>query len=145
MKVRKIIGVAFAFVLALWIAAPGARASERDQASQLTFSQSVQLPGNTVLPAGTYWFVLADSAANHNIVHVFDANWEPVATVLTNSTQIPNPTDHTRLTFAERSSNQPVLLLKWYYPGDPIGHEFVYSGALAEQTVRTVTVVGQPD
>ena len=144
MKARKIIAVVFAFALALWVAAPAARASERDQASQMTFSQAVQIPGNTVLPAGTYWFVLMDTAANRNVVQVFDVNWEPITTVIANSTEVSQPSDKTVLTFAQRSSDQPLLLLKWYYPGNSIGHEFVYSGALAEQTVRTVTVIGQP-
>ena len=48
-------------VLASLIMLPVAHADEWDQASQLTFSQSVQIPGR-VLPAGTYWFVLASRA-----------------------------------------------------------------------------------
>ena len=148
MNMRKIANVVVALVLALCFTAPVTRASQRDQATQLTFSQDIQIPGNTVLPAGTYWFALMDTAANRNVVQVFDVNWQPITTVMANSTEMSQPSDNTLLTFAQRSSNQPLLLLKWYYPGNNIGHEFVYSGAegraLAEQTVNTVTVVGQP-
>jgi hypothetical protein len=36
------------------------RADESNQAIEVKFSQSVQVPGQ-VLPAGTYWFVMADT------------------------------------------------------------------------------------
>ena len=42
------LGLALAFVMML----PSARASERDQATEITFNQSVQIPGR-VLPVGT--------------------------------------------------------------------------------------------
>ncbi len=42
------VGLALAFLML-----PVTRASEEDQATKLTFSESVQIPGR-VLPAGTY-------------------------------------------------------------------------------------------
>ena len=106
---------------------PAARATEYDHASQLTFSQPVQIPGR-VLPAGTYWFVLADtSIANRNIIHIFNSDRSTLyATVSTISAQRSQPFDHTALTFAERDSMQPSALVTWFYPGRKIGHEFVY-------------------
>ena len=50
------LGLALAFVMML----PSARASERDQATEITFNQSVQIPGR-VLPAGTFWFVVSEA------------------------------------------------------------------------------------
>ena|SRR5258706_13590277 len=47
--------ITMGLLLALVMMPPSARASERDQATEITFSQSVQIPGR-VLPAGTYWF-----------------------------------------------------------------------------------------
>jgi len=96
---------------------PAARADEYDQASQLTFSQPVQIPGR-VLPAGTYWFVLADtSIANRNIIHIFNSDRSTLyATVSTITAERRQSSDHTALTFAERDSTQPSAILDWFYP-----------------------------
>jgi hypothetical protein len=148
MKVRNIMIIVFALVMVLWFVAPVTRASEWDESSQITFSQPVQIPGNTVLPAGTYWFEIANSATDRNIVQIFDVNLRPIASVIARSTQMDQPSDDTVLTFAQRSPDQPVLLLKWFYPDNTIGHEFVYSGAIgqaiADQAVKIETVVAHP-
>ena len=49
-------GLALASLLML----PVARGTEENQATKLTFNQPVEIPGH-VLPAGTYWFVVAGS------------------------------------------------------------------------------------
>lgn len=147
MKARKAISTIFALVLALGILVPATRASERDQATQLTFTQSVQIPGNVVLPPGTYWFTIVDSQTNRNIVKVFDISWQPITTTIAVSTELARPSDNTLLTFAQRSADQPSVLLEWFYPGNTTGHEFVYGGreglALSEETVNIVTVLAQ--
>ena len=126
MNTRKAISI-LGLLLALAIILPVARADEYDQATQLTFSQPVQIPGR-VLPAGTYWFVLADtSIANRNLIHIFNADQSILyATVSTITAERARPSDHTALTFAERESTQPSAILTWFYPGRAIGHEFVY-------------------
>ena len=127
MKTRKTISI-LGLLLALAIILPTtARADEYDQASQLTFSQPVQIPGR-VLPAGTYWFVLSDtSIGNRNIIQIFNSDRSTLcATVGTISAERVQPFDHTVLTFAERDSMQPSALVTWFYPGRKIGHEFVY-------------------
>jgi hypothetical protein len=148
MTARKAFSIVFALVLSLGVLIPATRASERDQATQLTFTQSVQIPGNVVLAPGTYWFTVADSPSNRNIVRVFDINWQPITTTIAASTELARPADNTLLTFAERSADQPYVLLEWYYPGRTTGHEFVYSGregrALSEETVNFVTVLADP-
>ena len=48
-------------------------ADEWDQATKLTFSEAVEVPGQ-ILPAGTYWFTLADNDSDRNIVQVWDAD-----------------------------------------------------------------------
>ncbi len=127
MNTRKAISI-LGLLLALAIILPTtARADEYDQASQLTFSQPVQIPGR-VLPAGTYWFVLANtSIGNRNIIHIFNSDRSTLyATVGTISAERVQPFDHTALTFAERDSMQPSVLVTWFYPGSKTGHEFVY-------------------
>jgi hypothetical protein len=148
MKTRKALAIAFGFVLALGPIAPAIWGSARDQATQLTFTQSVEIPGNVVLQPGTYWFTVADSTTDRNIVRVFDQNWQPITTTMATSTQHNWTSDNTVLMFAVRSADQPNVLLKWYYPGDTMGHEFVYSGAegraISEDTTNVVTVNAQP-
>ena len=116
-----------ATMLAFLIMLPMARASEEDQATKLTFNKAVQIPGR-VLPAGTYWFILADNNADQNIIHIFSSDRSTLyATILTNNAERPKPTDNTAITFADRGSMQPETIVTWFYPGYTSGHEFVYS------------------
>jgi hypothetical protein len=134
-------------VLASLIMLPVAHADEWDQASQLTFSQSVQIPGR-VLPAGTYWFVLADTAGNRNIIQVFNSDRSTLyATVLAIAAERLQATDNTTITFAERESMHRQAIVSWFYPGHSIGHQFVYSNQenqeLARAKHQTVIVTAQ--
>jgi hypothetical protein len=123
-------------VLASLIMLPVAHADEWDQASQLTFSQSVQIPGR-VLPAGTYWFVLADSVGNRNIIQVFNSDRSTLyATVLAITAERSQPTDNTTITFAERESMPTNAIVTWFYPGHSIGHQFVYSNSESQELAR---------
>jgi len=126
MNTRKAISI-LGLLLAFAIILPVARADEYDQASQLTFSQSIRIPGH-VLPAGTYWFVLADtSIANRNVIHIFNSDRSTLyATVTTITAERAHSSDHTTFTFAERESIQPSAIVTWFYPGRKTGHEFVY-------------------
>ena len=106
---------------------PAARASEEDQATELTFNKAVQIPGR-VLPAGTYWFIAVETNTAPNIIEVFNSDRSTLyATILTTNTERSNPTDDTSITFANRGSMQPETIVSWFYPGDKSGHEFVYS------------------
>lgn len=132
-----VVGLALAFLTIL----PAARASELDQATKLTFSQSVQIPGR-VLPAGTYWFV-TEPFTDSKIVQVFSEDRLTVyASILTASAEKRVPADETSITFAERGAMEPEAIVTWFYPGQSIGHQFVYSKqqekALAQNSQRTV-------
>ncbi len=116
-----------ATMLAFLIMLPAARASQEDQATKLTFTKAVQIPGRD-LPAGTYWFILADNNVTPNIVQIFNSDRTMLyATILTINAERSNPTDDTAITFANRGSMQPETIVSWFYPGDESGHEFVYS------------------
>ena len=147
MTTRKGICVGFAIVLALAVLAPATWANERDQATQLTFSQPVQIPDHVVLQPGTYWFTVAETPGNRNVVQVFDLNWQPITVTVAASTEHAWQSDSTQLTFAQRAADQPDVLLKWYYPGNKTGHEFIYSGregrAISEDTVTVMTVYAE--
>jgi hypothetical protein len=73
--------IALAVMLAFASLVPLARADEWDQATKLTFSQSVQIPGR-VLPAGTYWFVLLDHGVDPNVVQIFNSDRSKLVAIL---------------------------------------------------------------
>lgn len=126
---RKALGTIIGGVLALALIAfvPYARADESNHASQLTFSAPIELPGNHVLPAGTYWFMAPFDVNGGQTVQIFNADRTQLILALE---VIPaermNVTDDTQLTFG-RVSNRPLMLTSWFYPGETSGHEFVYS------------------
>ena len=122
MNIRKAISI-LGLLLAVAIILPTtARADEYDQASQLTFSQPVQIPGR-VLPAGTYWFVLANtSIGNRNIIQIFNSDRSTLyATISTIAAERAQASDHSALTLAERDSTQPSAIVTWFYPGRKFG------------------------
>ena len=136
-----------ATVLAFLTTLPVARASDEDQATKLTFNKAVQIPGR-VLPAGTYWFVLAESNTSPNVVQVFNSDRSTLyATILTINAERSNSTDNTAITFADRGSMQPENIVTWFYPGNTVGHEFVYSNSeekeLAQVKQHTVIAAEQ--
>jgi hypothetical protein len=135
--------IAIALVLAFSLVLPAARADERDQATKLTFNHSVQIPGR-VLPAGTYWFVLADSASNRDIVRIFNSDRSMLyATLQTIAADRPEMTGNTAITFAEQGM-QPETIVSWFYPGSGYAHQFQYSKPVEQELARakqqTVTV-----
>jgi hypothetical protein len=123
-------------LLALVILLPSARAAQHDQATKLTFSRQVQIPGR-VLPAGTYWFVLADSLGSRNAVEIFNSDRsELYATVFTNTVETPKASNETSITFADRGQMEPETILSWVYPGLTTGHQFVYSHVEAQELAQ---------
>jgi len=140
MKTQKMF-ITLGLALAALIVLPTAKADEYDQASKLTFNKSVQIPGH-VLPAGTYWFMLAN-VNSRNVVQVFNSDRSTLyATILTVDADRPEATDKTAITFAERGM-EPETIVLWFYPGSSFGHQFLYSTPeeqeLARAKQRTVT------
>jgi hypothetical protein len=78
------LGLALALVIAGLLgaaSAQSARADEWNQETILTFSQPVEIPGQ-ILPAGRYWFILADSFSNRHIVRIFSSDWSKLYATL---------------------------------------------------------------
>jgi hypothetical protein len=129
-------------LLAFMILLPSARAAQHDQATKLTFNRQVQIPGR-VLPAGTYWLVLADNLGSRNIVEIFNSDRSKLyATVFTNNVVSLSAANETTITFAGGELMEPETILSWFYPGRTSGHQFVYSHAeeqkLAQAKQHTV-------
>ena len=133
-----------AFVLsAILFAEVYAHADEANQSTKLTFTESVEIPGQ-FLPAGTYLFKLADSN-NLNLVQIFSADGTRLyATLQTISTQRAVSTADTVVTLAQQPNGRPDALLKWFYPSDTTGHQFVYPDQeeqqLAQYRQQTIAV-----
>lgn len=105
---------------------PHATADEWDQKTIFTFSGPVEIPGQ-VLSAGTYVFKLADSSSDRNIVQVFSKDEKHLyGTFLSIPDERLRPAGKPIITFDERSAGSPEALRAWFYPGDDIGHQFVY-------------------
>jgi hypothetical protein len=146
MKINKgyiVAGLIIAFTLFFEIAA---HADALDQTTKLTFSESVQIPGQ-ILPAGTYLFKIANADDYQNIVQIFNADGSVLyATLQTISAERLKPADDTLITLAE-APGEPVTLVKWFYPGSLVGNEFVYSRDKEkelEQEKSQVIAVRQP-
>lgn len=121
-KVAFVIAFLFSAILFAEVAL---HADEWDQSTKLTFSGPVEIPGQN-LPAGTYLFKLADSN-DRDLVRVFNADGTRLyATLQTISTERPEPTGDTAVTLAEQPNGRPDAIMKWFYPGETTGHEFVY-------------------
>jgi hypothetical protein len=146
MKIHKTyiaIGLMIAFTLFFELAA---HASETDQLTKITFNQPVQVPG-LVLSAGTYLFKIPDTF-DLNVVQIFNSDGTHLyATIHAIPTEASETPDDTTLVLAEQGASKPDLLLKWFYPGEPTGHEFLYSNRLEKEIAqdRQQVVVGNQE
>lgn len=134
--------------LLLFAMIPAVRAGNiSNQATQVTFSQPVRIPGRT-LPAGTYWLSVDDNGPNQNLNAVKVSNADGTKTIATLATQTTDKTQEGQeatvngiswpngkviFTFAQGSKNRPMTLVSWYYPGRPDGHEFIYTDRVQKQ------------
>jgi hypothetical protein len=122
-KIFFVVGLIIAFAFLFEFAA---FAQTADLATKITFGQPIQVPGQ-VLPAGTYLFTLGNSGDNLNLVQIFNADRTHLyATLQTITAQREQPTDDTALVLAKSQDGGPDVLLKWFYPGNDSGNEFVY-------------------
>jgi hypothetical protein len=141
MNTHKLLSAIFGFVLLSVLFAPKVMADEWNQATKLTFTAPVEVPGR-VLSAGTYWFTLMRDDPDRNIVEIWNTDRTQVlATIRTVPDYRLQPTGKTVIKFEERPSSQPEALQAWFYPGDDYGHEFVYPEHRARELAKRI---GQP-
>jgi hypothetical protein len=105
-------------------------ADEWNKRTEFEFSAPVEIPGRVLMP-GKYVFELADNPADRNIVQVFSedsaGNESLVATIIAVPDYTSNTPEQPSLHFEERHSGSPEAIQSWFYPGDNMGWEFVYS------------------
>jgi hypothetical protein len=128
--------VTLACIGAMCMMAPQAKADNWNQKTIMTFSGPVEIPGQ-VLSAGTYVFKLMDSAADRNIVEVFNKNENHLYGIFL---AVPDyrlrPSGKPIITFEERAAGAPEAVKAWFYPGDNYGHEFVYPKVKAVELAK---------
>jgi hypothetical protein len=147
MKLQKLCTYACCLLMLGALAVPFARADEWNEATKVTFSAPVEVPGR-VLPAGTYWFSLMNDDSDRNIVQIWGANRTHLqATILAIPDYRLHATGHTVIHFEERPTSQPPALQAWFYPGDNFGHEFVYPRTRATELAKRIgrPVLSMPD
>jgi hypothetical protein len=122
-------------------------ADKWDQATKLTSSEPVEVPGQ-VLPAGSYWFALADSDSDRNMVQIWNADrTHLITTILAVPDYREKTPEETIINFEERPSGQPEAIQSWFYPGNNFGEEFVYPKTRAKQLAKQTgrPVLSMPD
>jgi hypothetical protein len=113
----------------------------RNQDTFFTFSQAVELP-KTTLPAGTYFFQLMDSDSNRHIVKVMSQDRKQLHATLMAIPYYSNdrPTDEPQVRFLETPASNGVAASNaikiWFYPGNTVGHEFIWPRDKAMQLAR---------
>ena len=113
-------------------------ADELNQATKVTFSQPVQIPGQ-VLPAGTYTFEISNASADHNLVQIRDADGIKVIASLFTITADRDRRDtnpRTSLTLVEQDAGQPEAIVTWFFLDNLTGHEFVYPKQTYQEVAR---------
>ncbi len=133
MSPRKTISfIMLSLFLALFIGTVRAHADEMDQAIKLTFSQPIAIP-DQILPAGTYWFMVAGHGEVQNVIQIYDGDRRNVIASLTViDHKVQEPSGHVMLTLADRSP-KPLALVNLTYPGRVNGHTFDVSYSKREQ------------
>jgi hypothetical protein len=138
MKAGRLILVSFCLALFCMIWAPHVWADEWNQATKVTFSEPIEIPGR-VLSAGTYWFTLLNDDTDRNIIQIWNVDrTQLLATILTVPDYRLQPKGRTVIKFEERPSSTPEALEAWFYPGDNYGHEFVYPETKAKELAKKI-------
>lgn len=125
-----------------------------NQDTFFTFSQAVELP-KTTLPAGTYFFQLMDSQSNRHIVKVMSQDRKQLHATLMAIPYYSNdrPSDEPQVRFLETPAANGVAASNaikiWFYPGNSVGHEFIWprdkAVQLAKATNQTVLTTKTED
>jgi hypothetical protein len=128
--IRVLVASSFVTLGAAGIAAAQGNLTNR---TVMTFAQPVEVPGK-VLPAGSYTFELHETQSNRHLIEIFD---EGGTKLITTVFAVPNyrlkQTEDTVIKFAEVPAGQPQAIRIWFYPGQLVGHELVYSKTRARE------------
>jgi hypothetical protein len=132
-----------AVLLAFLVVLPVAHADEWNQATLITFSQPVQIPGR-VLPAGTYLFEMVTNI-NHELVRISSPDRNNVfALIQAIPTYQRGLSGKSAIILANQGESQPEAVVAWSYPGRVEGHQLLYpkqvQSALAKDKQDTIVL-----
>src|SRR5215212_11384234 len=146
-SIRKVAPACMTAAAVTMAVSAGAQTGPRNQDTFFTFSQAVELPTKT-LPAGTYFFQLMDSESNRHIVKVMSQDRKELFATLMAIPYYTNdrPSDDPQVRFLETAANASSgnsgsaaagtgtnAIKIWFYPGNSVGHEFIYPRSQALQ------------
>jgi hypothetical protein len=136
MQTKQVFGLAACLVLFFAVFAAPARADQWNQATKVTFSAPVEVPG-TVLPAGSYLFTVMPDDPDHSIVQIWSSDHQKFfTTVMTVPNYRRKPTGNPVLLFDHSQAGTPTAVQAWFYPGDVYGHDFVYAKSRATELAK---------
>lgn len=147
MQTKQIFGLAACAVLFFAVFAAPARADQWNQATKVTFSAPVEVPG-TVLPAGSYLFTVMPDDPDHSIVQIWNSDHTKFyTTVMTVPDYRRKPTGNPVVLFDRSQPGTPVAVQAWFYPSDLYGHDFVYAKSRATELAKETgqAVPSMPD
>src|ERR1700733_3422590 len=111
---RLSIMLAALFPILMFCFSMNVKADEWDQKTMFTVDQPVTIPGQVVLPAGTY-IIKRLSAATPVLQILNESETKVYATVLPVTETVPDDTP--TFTFKEMPDGSPVALKGFHYPG----------------------------
>jgi hypothetical protein len=133
---KRLINSASVLVVLVFCTASGANAITSDKRTLFTFNAPVALPGVT-LPAGTYMFRLADPDTTRRVIQVANEKGnQSYALLLTTPSERMEVSGEAEIRFRETASGAPAAVQAWWYPGESVGYEFMYSKSQLEDLNR---------
>ena len=117
--------------------APAARADDFHLTTVLTFDRPVQLPGDRVLPPGTYQFELFDPENDLDVVAIYDVGTSHIEALLDTQPSFRyHPTDRAQVTVARQDDTMPDVLVRIFFPNREWGFNFIYSRQMQRRLDR---------
>ncbi len=138
----KLVIAAFCFILIASVMAPVSKAQNGDRKTVVTFSEPIEIPGNIILPPGTYFFKLLNQDSGRWVVQIFDEHQtKTFATLITIEDFRYHPTNQVVMNFTERAEGAPPAIKEWFFPGEKQGRAFVYG---KQRAIELAKVTHEP-
>ena len=135
MKYLRMFAVSVGVLFICGLFGPRALADDYNQETKVTFNVPVEIPGKVLLP-GTYDFRLMDSESFRDAVQIFNEDGtQLIATVFTAPAYRSDSTDKAVMTFERMHAGSPEAIKEWFWPGDLVGHEFLYFNEQPQTTI----------
>ncbi len=130
---------------AAFVLLPAANADPVKKATEVTFTQPVEIPGMVLTP-GTYVIKVPDPVTHNDMVGFYNRDESYLyKLVRTIPSYRLDTAENTIITFEERAGNLPQAVKTWFYPGDNWGKEFVYGNVKLATVAEEATIAPTPE